>query len=101
MTSRIIFALAALVLVGMTGWLGWRSLHPAEKACRRSVALCQPPEAEKAMHDCRELLADVSHRLGGTVERITGRCMVDAESCNESLACLAHADRVANEMKKR
>ena len=69
------------------------------RACAKSIALCKPPNADKAMKDCRELMADIDQRLGGAMERMAGHCMVDAENCNDSLSCLSHADRRANEMK--
>src|SRR4051812_10231886 len=101
MSQKIIFGLAALVIASLSGWLGWRWMHPADKACTKSIALCKPPNPEKAMHDCIDVMADVHHRLGGAIERMAGHCMVEAETCNESLACLSHADRVANGMKSK
>lgn len=97
MRQGIIFGLAAFVIAGMTGWLGWRWLHPADKACAKFVELCKRPDT--AIDQCREQMKDIHDRLGGSIERLTGHCMVDAQNCNESLSCISHADRRANEMK--
>ncbi len=99
MTQRIIFGLAALIIVGMTGWLGWRWLHPADQACAKFVQVCKRPDSAKQM--CLEQMKDISDRLGGSIERMTGHCVVDAENCNEALSCISHADRRANEMKQK
>jgi hypothetical protein len=100
MTEKIIYAVAALVIVSFTAVLGWRHFHPQERGCARSIALCKPPDSEKSAKQCREVLTDIGQRLGGSIERMAAQCMLDSENCNESLACLSHADRRANALKK-
>ena len=100
-TSRIIFVIAGAVVVAFSAWMGWYELHPQERGCAHSVALCKPPDAVKADKDCRDVLDDIGARLGGSESRSTAQCMVDAQSCNESLSCMAHADRRANGMRRK
>jgi hypothetical protein len=101
MTQKIIFGLAAALLISFTALLGWRWLHPQERACAASVKVCKPNDAARAITTCREALDDIHTRLGSSIERSTAECMLGADTCNESLACLAHADRRANESKRR
>jgi len=95
MSARIVFALAALFVVAFTVWMGWYELHPQERGCAHSIALCKPKDSAAAEKSCRDVLADIGGRLGLWQGRATAQCMVDAQSCNESLACMAHADRRA------
>jgi hypothetical protein len=98
-TEKLIYALAALVMVAFTAWLGWRKLHPQERGCLQSIAWCKPADAAKAKVDCLAVLDDIGKRLGGSAERMTAKCMLDSMNCNESLSCMAHADRRANALK--
>jgi hypothetical protein len=95
MSSRIVFGLAALFVVAFTVWMGWYELHPQERGCAHSIALCKPKDLVAADKDCRDVLADIRVRLGLLQSRSTAQCMLDAQSCNESLSCMAHADRRA------
>src|SRR5436305_11864270 len=99
MTARIIYALAAGVMIFITAWLGWRRLYNQERGCAQSVAWCKPADLAKAKTDCLAVLDDIGQRLGRSNERLTAQCMIDSMSCNESLSCLAHADRRANSLK--
>ncbi len=101
MTARIIYGLAAAVMIFFTVWLGWRKFHPQERGCLQSIAWCKPSDPAKAKADCITMLDDVGKRLGGSIERMTAECMLESMNCNESLACMAHADRRANELKQR
>jgi hypothetical protein len=99
MTAKIIYALAAAVMIFFTAWLGWRRMHNQERGCLQSIAWCKPAAAEHAKQECLSILDDIGERLGRSNERLTAQCMIDSMSCNESLACLAHADRRANALK--
>lgn len=101
MTAKIIYALAAAVMIFMTAWLGWRRLHNQERGCAQSIAWCKPADAQKAKLDCLGILDEIGQRLGSSNERLTAECMIDSMSCNESLSCMAHADRRANSLKTR
>jgi len=101
MTAKVIYGLAVGVLLFFTVWLSWRYLRPEERACRKSVQLCKPRDSAKSIEDCKNILEDTKGRLGGSIERMAAHCMLASESCNESLACLSHADRRANELKKK
>jgi hypothetical protein len=99
MTAKIIYALAAAVMIFFTAWLGWRSYHNQERGCAQSIAWCKPADVEKAKADCSAILDDIGQRLGRSNERLAAQCMIDSMSCNESLSCLAHADRRAKALK--
>ena len=98
---RIVFGLAAALLIAFSSWMGWYKLHPQERGCAKSIELCKPPEHDKAKKDCRDVLDDIAARLGGSAGREAANCMLASETCNESLSCLSHADRRANELKRR
>ena len=97
--SKVVFGIAAAFLIAFSAWMGWYKLHPQERGCAHSIALCKPPDGVKAAKDCREVLSDLRQRRGGSIERMAANCMLESESCNESLSCLSHADRRANELK--
>ena len=99
MTAKVIYGLAAAVMIFFTAWLGWRKFHPQERGCLQSIAWCKPADVEKAKVDCLGILDDIGQRLGRPNERLAAQCMIDSANCNESLACLAHADRRANALK--
>ena len=99
MTAKIIYALAASVMIFITAWLGWRRIHNQERGCQQSIAWCKPADIDKAQRDCLGILDDIGKRLGSSNERLAAQCMIDSMSCNESLSCLAHADRRANALK--
>jgi hypothetical protein len=98
-TAKIIYGLAASVMIFITAWLGWRHFHPQERGCLQSIAWCKPAEVEKAKLDCVGVLDDIGKRLGASVERMTAQCMLESMSCNESLSCMAHADRRAHGLR--
>jgi hypothetical protein len=101
MTAKVIYALAAGVILFFTVWLSWRHYNPDARACKKSVALCKPPDTAKSLEECRNILEDTKGRLGGSIARMAAHCMIESESCNASLSCLSHADRRANELKPR
>ena len=99
MIAKVIYVLAAAVMIFFTAWLGWRRFHNEERGCAQSIAWCKPAAVEKAKADCIAILDDIGQRLGRSNERLAAQCMIDSANCNESLACLAHADRRANALK--
>ena len=85
-----------MLALALLGWIGWRWLHPEERACAKVVKLCAPPDAAKSLDECRTLLGDEKQRVGAARARTMAHCALDSDDCPQVIDCLYKAGRKNN-----
>ena len=91
--DRWVEILAVLVASLFGGWLGWRYLHPDERACAKVAKLCETRDREKSLAECRALLDEERRRVGAAGARAEAHCALNSDGCFQALDCLYRAGK--------